>query len=208
MASLAPLLDLLPDERVQALLKARGAITVPDPARPFVLASLVRHLDAPVLAIAARGEETEQIARDVHAFLGREGAEVFPGWEVLPGAPLAPSTDTMGRRLPTLARLQAGHRFVIVTTAQGVTQLVAPPEDLELIELREGVVLDFDEISGRLVDMGYERNYIVERRGEFAIRGGILDVFPQPSDRPVRAELWGDEVSSLRQFALASQRSR
>ncbi len=59
MASLAPLLDLLPDERVRALLGARGAITVPDPARPFVLASLVRHLEAPVLAVAARGEEAE-----------------------------------------------------------------------------------------------------------------------------------------------------
>jgi transcription-repair coupling factor (superfamily II helicase) len=208
VASLAPLLDFLPDERVNALLDARGAITVPDPARPFVLASLVRHLDAPVLAVAARGEEAEQLARDVHAFLGRDGAEVFPGWEVLPGEPMAPSTDTMGRRLHALARLQAGHRFVVVTTAQGVTQLVAPPDDLELVELRPGSLVDFDELSGRLVDMGYERNYIVERRGEFAIRGGILDVFPPSSERPVRAELWGDEVSSLRQFALASQRSR
>ncbi|HEX2295306.1 MAG TPA: transcription-repair coupling factor, partial [Actinomycetota bacterium] len=198
MASLAPLLDLLPDERVQALLAARGAITVPDPARPFVLASLVRHLDAPVLAIAARGEEAEQLARDVHAFLGREGAEVFPGWEVLPGEPIDPSTDTMGRRLHALARLRAGHRFVVVTTAQGATQLVAPPGDVELIEIRPGATIDLDEISGRLVDMGYERNYIVERRGEFAIRGGILDVFPPSSERPVRAELWGDEVSSLR----------
>ncbi|HYP22062.1 MAG TPA: transcription-repair coupling factor [Actinomycetota bacterium] len=208
MASLAPLLDLLPDERVRALLSARGAITVPDPARPFVLASLVRHLDAPVLAIAARGEEAEQLARDVHAFLGREGAEVFPGWEVLPGEPIAPSTDTMGRRLHALARLRAGHRFVIVTTAQGATQLVAPPGDVELVEIRPGGTVDLDEMSGRLVDMGYERNYIVERRGEFAIRGGILDVFPPSAERPVRAELWGDEVTSLRQFALASQRSR
>ncbi|HEX2196279.1 MAG TPA: DEAD/DEAH box helicase, partial [Actinomycetota bacterium] len=208
MASLAPLLDLLPDERVQALLASRGAITVPDPARPFVLASLVRHLDAPILAIAARGEEAEGLARDVHAFLGRDGAEVFPGWEVLPGEAIAPSTDTMGRRLHALARLRAGHRFVLVTTAQGATQLVAPPGEVELVEIRPGSMVDLDEISGRLVDMGYERNYIVERRGEFAIRGGILDVFPPSSERPVRAELWGDEVTSLRQFALASQRSR
>ncbi|MDQ3951452.1 MAG: transcription-repair coupling factor [Actinomycetota bacterium] len=208
MASLAPLLDLLPDERIRALLASRGAITVPDPARPFVLASLVRHLDAPVLAIAARSEEAEQLARDVHAFLGRDGAEVFPGWEVLPGERIAPSTDTMGRRLHALARLRAGQSFVVVTTAQGATQLVAPPGDVELIEIRPGGTVDLDEVSGRLVDMGYERNYIVERRGEFAIRGGILDVFPPSSERPVRAELWGDEVTSLRQFALASQRSR
>ena len=55
--------------------------------------------------------------------------------------------------------------------------------------------------------MGYERNYLVERRGEFAIRGGIFDVFPPSSERPVRAEFWGDEITSLRHFALATQRS-
>jgi transcription-repair coupling factor (superfamily II helicase) len=97
--------------------------------------------------------------------------------------------------------------------AQGATQLVAshsrdpglfPPE---VIELAVGGDLPLEEIAGRLVAMGYERNYIVERRGEFAIRGGILDVFPPAHERPVRAELWGDEISSLRQFALASQRS-
>ena len=208
MASLAPLLDLLPDERLQALLRARSAITVPDPARPFLLAALVRHLDRPVLAITARQEEAEQLARDVHAFLGRRGADVFPGWEVLPGEPLSPSVETMGRRLNVLSRLARGDAFVVVTTSQGVTQMVAPPGDaLAPVELREGATVDLEEFTERLVEMGYDRNYIVERRGEFAVRGGIIDVFPPASERPVRAELWGDEVTSLRQFALASQRS-
>ncbi|HJR44431.1 MAG TPA: transcription-repair coupling factor [Actinomycetota bacterium] len=208
MASLAPLLDLLPDERLQALLRARSAVTVPDPARPFLLAALVRHLETPVLAITARQEEAEQLARDVHAFLGRSGADVFPGWEVLPGEPLSPSVETMGRRMHVLSRLARGDAFVVVTTSQGVTQLVAPPGDaLDPVVLTEGATVDLDTFTERLVEMGYERNYIVERRGEFAVRGGIVDVFPPASERPVRAELWGDEVTSLRQFALASQRS-
>ena len=79
MASLAPLLDLLPDERVRALVSSAAPVTVPDAARPYLLAALVRHLDRPVLAITARAEEAEQVARDVQAFLGREGADVFPG---------------------------------------------------------------------------------------------------------------------------------
>jgi transcription-repair coupling factor (superfamily II helicase) len=208
VASLQPLLDLLPEERVRALLSARGAITAPDPARPFLLAALVRHLDKPVLAITSRQEEAEHLARDVHAFLGRDGAEVFPGWEVLPGEPLSPSVETMGRRLHVLARLRRGEVFVVITTSQGATQLVAPPgESLRILTLENGGTLDLDEVSAALVDMGYERNYMVERRGEFAIRGGILDVFPPSSERPVRAELWGDEITSLRDFALASQRS-
>ncbi|MFN2389383.1 MAG: transcription-repair coupling factor [Actinomycetota bacterium] len=208
MAALTPLLDLLPDERVSALLHARAAVTVPEPARPYLLAALVRHLDRPVLAVTAHGEEAEHLARDIEAFLGPDGSEVFPGWEVLPGEPLSPSVETMGRRLNVLYRLGAGERFVIVATAQGATQLVAPPDPaVGILRLESGGRLPDADVAGRLVEMGYERNYIVERRGEFAIRGGILDVFPPASDRPVRADLWGNEITSLRRFALASQRS-
>ncbi|MGH2806892.1 MAG: transcription-repair coupling factor [Actinomycetota bacterium] len=208
MASLAPLLDLLPDERLQALLRARSAVTVPDPARPFLLAAIVRHLKTPVLAISARQEEADHLVRDVHAFLGRDGADVFPGWEVLPGEPLSPSVETMGRRLHVMSRLQRGESFVVATSAQGATQLVAPPSNLpDIIELNPGGEIEIDALTERLVELGYERNYIVERRGEFAVRGGIVDIFPPALERPVRAELWGDEITSLRQFALASQRS-
>jgi transcription-repair coupling factor (superfamily II helicase) len=183
-------------------------VTIADPARPFVLAALVRHTQRPVLAVVARAEEAEQLARDTEAFLGRGGAEVFPGWEVLPGEPVSPSVETMGRRLQVLHRLGAGDAFLVVATAQGATQLVAPLRDEGArLELRVGTEIDLDVAAARLVEMGYERNYIVERRGEFALRGGVFDVFPPAAERPVRAELWGDEVTSLRQFALASQRS-
>jgi transcription-repair coupling factor (superfamily II helicase) len=208
MASLAPLLDLLSEERIRALLGSRAAITVPDPARPFLLASLVRHLGKPLLAITARQEEAEHLVRDVHAFLGREGAEVFPGWEVLPGEPLSPSVETMGRRMHVLARLEQGEAFVVATSAQGATQLVARPQGgLPVLHLAQGTEIPLDEVAEQLVAMGYDRNYMVERRGEFAIRGGILDVFPPSCERPVRADFWGDEISELREFALASQRS-
>ncbi|MEA2497634.1 MAG: hypothetical protein QOH26_39, partial [Actinomycetota bacterium] len=208
MASLQPLLDLLPEERVRALLGARGAVTAPDAARPFLLSALVRHLDRPILAITSRADEAEHLTRDIHAFLGRDGAETFPGWEVLPGEPLSPSVETMGRRLHVLARLGRGEVFVVVTTAQGATQLVAAPgDDVRILKLENGGTVDLDQATAALVDMGYERNYMVERRGEFAVRGGILDVFPPSSERPVRVELWGDEITSLRDFALASQRS-
>ena len=208
MASLAPLLDLLPGERIDALAGTRAPVTVPEPARPFLLAALVRHLGKPVIAITARGEEADHLARDVHAFLGRDGAEVFPAWEVLPGERLSPSVETMGRRLHVLARLQRGEQFLIATTAQGATQLVArPPGETELILLEPNSTVDLEEMTERLVEMGYERNYLVERRGEFAMRGGIFDIFPPSSERPIRAEFWGDEVTSLRQFALATQRS-
>ncbi|HVF54221.1 MAG TPA: transcription-repair coupling factor [Actinomycetota bacterium] len=207
MASLQPLLGSLPEDRIEALVAQRAPVTIPEPVRPFLLAALVQHFGVPIIAITARSEEAEHLARDVHAFLGRAGAEVFPGWEVLPGEPMAPSVDTMGRRLHVLSRLAAGEAFVVAVTAQGATQLVSPPDAIEAIALREGLEIDLEPTLDRLLEMGYERNYIVERRGEFAVRGGILDVFPPACERPVRAELWGDEISSLREFALASQRS-
>ncbi|MBA2726345.1 MAG: transcription-repair coupling factor, partial [Actinobacteria bacterium] len=192
MASLRPLLELLDTERVLGLLGQRKILAAPEAVRPYLLAAMIDHLGAPLLAVTSRQEEAEHLARDIHAFLGRSGAEVFPGWEVLPGELMSPSIETMGRRLHVLARLQKGDPFVVVTTAQGATQLVAPPPGvMEMVRLAKGAVISLEEVAGRLVEMGYDRNYIVERRGEFAIRGGILDVFPPSAERPVRAELWG-----------------
>ena len=189
-------------------MSARAPVTVPEAAHPFLLAALARHLEVPVLAITGRAEEADHLARDIQAFLGRGGAEVFPAWEVLPGEPISPSVDTMGRRLDVLARLERGDNLVVVTSAQGATQLVAPPiGGLDVLTLANGSTVMLEEVTDRLVAMGYERNYMVERRGEFAVRGGILDVFPPASERPVRAELWGDEITSLRSFAVATQRS-
>ena len=206
-ASLAPLLDLLPEDELDHLLKSIEPVTVPDPARPYLLSAMVRQLRSPLLVVAARIEEAEHLVRDIQAFLGPDRAEVFPGWEVLPGEPISPSVETMGRRLDVMARLARGEEIVVVATAQSVTQLVAPASDLDILELDVGATIDLIDISERLVAMGYERNYTIERRGEFAVRGGILDVFPPATERPIRAELWGDEISSLRRFALSSQRS-
>ena len=207
MSALAPLLELLPDGELNEMLAVEGALTVPEAARPYLIAAIVKRTDAPLLVVAARIEDAEHLARDLQAFLGPDGAEVFPGWEVLPGEPMSPSVETMGRRLDVMARLARGDRIAVVATAQSATQLVSPQGALDVIELRPQHSLDLDEVSERLVEMGYERNYTIEGRGEFAIRGGILDVFPPAADRPVRAELWGDEISSLRRFALSSQRS-
>ena len=207
-APLLGTLEWLPADALAELIGVDAPLTVPEPARPYLLAAMVRHLDAPVLTICSRTEEAEHLVTDVRAYLGPHGAESLPGWEVLPGESVSPSVDAMGRRVHALSRLARGDRFVLVATAQGVTQLVAAlPDEMRPIEVRVGVELELEELSARLVEMGYERNYIVERRGEFAIRGGIVDIFCPAADRPSRMEFWGDEVTSLRQFALASQRS-
>ena len=140
----------------------------------------------------------------------------FPAWETLPHERLSPAQDTVGRRLAVLRRLvhpQAGAAGqgpvrVIVAPVRSVLQpQVKGLADLEPVALREGDTIDLDDLVRRLASAAYHRVDLVERRGEFAVRGGIVDVFPPTLDHPRRIELWGDEVEEIRAFAVADQRT-
>jgi transcription-repair coupling factor (superfamily II helicase) len=97
---------------------------------------------------------------------------------------------------------------VVVTTTRSLLQPMAPDvADIEPVTLTVGAEAEFDALIARLVDLAYTRVDMVGKRGEFAVRGGILDVFPPTAEHPVRAEFWGDEVSEMRMFAVADQRS-
>jgi len=79
--------------------------------------------------------------------------------------------------------------------------------DLEPVELRTGATADLDQVVRRLADIAYARTDLVTKRGEFAVRGGILDVFPPTEEHPLRVEFWGDEIEEIRSFAVADQRT-
>ncbi len=97
---------------------------------------------------------------------------------------------------------------VVVTTTRSLLQPMAPDlAEIEPVTLTAGAEAEFDAVIARLVDLAYTRVDMVGKRGEFAVRGGILDVFPPTAEHPVRAEFWGDEVSEMRMFAVADQRS-
>src|SRR5690242_17354231 len=118
----------------------------------------------------------------------------------------------MGRRLRVMWRLRAGDESVlpaiIVAPVRALVQRLGPHvEDVEPIIVRPGQQLDRDELVARLVERGYRREYQVEARGEVAVRGSIVDVYPGTSDHPVRIDLWGDEVDRLSYFSVADQRS-
>ena len=121
----------------------------------------------------------------------------------------------LGRRVEVLRRLArpddasyGSPLRVIVTTVRSLVQPMAPGlGEIEPITLRVGTEIDFDSVLVRLVEMAYSRVDMVGKRGEFAVRGGILDLFSPTADHPVRIEFWGDEVSELRYFSVADQRS-
>ena len=226
--TLSGLLDALrPDPGLTALLEAARAgvvgavdVVVPPGARPAVLAALAvaepRGAGRPLLVVTATGREAEDVAAALRCYLPPESVAEFPAWETLPHERLSPRADTVGRRLAVLRRL--AHPSVDDPVAGPVSVLVAPVRavmqpvvrglgDLQPVGLRVGVEVPLDDVVEALVGAAYVRTDMVERRGDFAVRGGILDVFPPTENHPLRVEFWGDTVEEVRWFSVADQRS-
>ncbi|MGP4112241.1 transcription-repair coupling factor [Streptomyces sp. 4N509B] len=188
----------------------------PPAARPLAVAALARAAERPVLAVTATGREAEDLAAALRSLLPPDGVVEYPAWETLPHERLSPRADTVGRRLAVLRRL--AHPSADDPTAGPVSVVVAPirsvlqPQvrglgELRPVALRSGDSADLGEITEALAAAAYSRVELVEKRGEFAVRGGILDVFPPTEEHPLRVEFWGDDVEEIRYFKVADQRS-
>ncbi|MEV6200586.1 transcription-repair coupling factor [Streptomyces sp. NPDC051771] len=188
----------------------------PAAARPFAVAALARDSGRPVLAVTATGREAEDLAAALRSLLDPDTVVEYPSWETLPHERLSPRSDTVGRRLAVLRRLAhpspddpaAGPVSVVVAPIRSVLQpQVKGLGDLEPVALRSGATADLNDIVEGLAAAAYSRVELVEKRGEFAVRGGILDVFPPTEEHPLRIEFWGDDVEEIRYFKVADQRS-
>ncbi|BBZ08815.1 transcription-repair-coupling factor [Mycolicibacterium doricum] len=184
----------------------------PASARLFVTAALAQA--GPLLAVTATGREADDLTAELRGVLG-DSAALFPSWETLPHERLSPGVDTVGARMMLLRRLahpddpRLGPPLrVVVTTARSLAQpMAAGLAEVEPVTLAVGTEIEFEQVIARLVGLAYTRCDMVAKRGEFAVRGGILDVFPPTAEHPVRVEFWGDEISEMRMFAVADQRS-
>ncbi|MER5847903.1 transcription-repair coupling factor [Streptomyces sp. NPDC002012] len=188
----------------------------PPAARPFAVAALARETDRTVLAVTATGREAEDLAAALRTLLPPDTIAEFPSWETLPHERLSPRSDTVGRRLAVLRRLahprkddpETGPVKVVVAPVRSVLQpQVKGLGDLEPVALRIGQSADLGKTVDALAAAAYSRVELVEKRGEFAVRGGILDVFPPTEEHPLRVEFWGDDVEEIRYFKIADQRS-
>ncbi|NBE81412.1 transcription-repair coupling factor [Micromonospora rubida] len=172
----------------------------------------------PVLAVTATSREADDLASALGSLLPAEQVAVYPSWETLPHERLSPRSDTVGRRLAVLRRLahpdaadahgRTGPLRVVVAPVRSLLQpQLKGLGDLEPVRLAAGDEADLEDVARRLIDMAYARVDLVTKRGEFAVRGGILDVFPPTDEHPSRVEFWGDEVEEIRTFAVADQRT-
>ncbi|ANI41681.1 transcription-repair coupling factor [Mycolicibacterium vaccae] len=229
---IAGLVDLaLRDPSLQEIVRRAGDrpadldLVGPASARVFVASALAQ--TGPLLVVTATGREADDLTAELRGVFG-DAAALFPSWETLPHERLSPGVDTVGARMMLLRRLahpddaRLGPPLrVVVTAARSLVQPMAqhPGRDEETapVTLTVGAepdvaagaapAADFDSVVARLVDLAYSRVDMVGKRGEFAVRGGILDVFPPTAEHPVRIEFWGDEVSEMRMFSIADQRS-
>jgi len=211
--ALSDLIPMLADESalVSILGRKEGSIVIPEPARAITIASLATRSDRrPVVVAVSTTAEAERLVHDLGAFLGAGDVELFPAWETLPFERVSPAFDTMGRRSRVLWRLSEPERApaVIVAPVRALVQRLGPHVgESDPITVGVGDVADPVELIGQLVAFGYRREVQVEHRGEVAVRGSILDVYPSTADAPIRIDLWGDEVDRLTEFSIADQRS-
>ena len=188
------------------------ALVGPASARVYVASALAQ--GGPLLVVTATGREADDLTAELQGVFG-DSVAMFPSWETLPHERLSPGVDTVGARLMLLRRLshpddeRLGPPLrIVVTTARSLLQPMAPDiADVEPVTLTVGAEQEFDSVIAHLVELAYTRVDMVGKRGEFAVRGGILDVFPPTAEHPVRIEFWGDEVSEMRMFSVADQRS-
>ena len=191
-----------------------GCVVAPAGARIPLIASMAQRRDKTIYVVVPTGREAEETASALRAWV--EDVEVFPSWETLPHERLSPQVDTMAQRIAVLRRLihpqsgdeHAGALNVVVIPVRALMQpIIHGIADRAPVRVKAGDIVDLPNLARELEDLGYTRVDMVEQRGQFSVRGGILDVFPPQEAHPLRIELWGDEVDEIRAFSLSDQRT-
>jgi transcription-repair coupling factor (superfamily II helicase) len=181
-----------------------------DAAKPAALAALLRDESAPVILLTARPTRARTLAEELPAWLGDSSRVLyFPERDVLPYERLATDVTTVRDRLAALQALDEGKPVIVVACAIAVAQRTLSVENLReaRITLETGRSIEMDDLIRELDVLGYENEPMVDAPGQFSHRGGIVDVFPPLADNPVRIELFGDEIESIRHFRIDTQRT-
>ncbi|CAN5133273.1 transcription-repair coupling factor [soil metagenome] len=216
-------------EKALGFARRNADFSLIDGLRAPLLGALLERRDGPqaLLAIVATGRDSEALRAALACYVPTATIIEFPAWETLPHERLSPSAETVGKRIRALRDLKAwsaraehtsadqkstdaapGPIIVVASVRAALQPLADNLTSIEPVELvAGGRGYDLPALSTRLVDLAYSRVDMVTRRGEFAVRGGILDVFAPTDEHPLRLEFFGDELEQIRQFSVSDQRS-
>ncbi len=184
-----------------------GHLSLGRPAWAVVLAALARRCGQPLLVVPARDEEARDLVTDLEALLGPLAVALWPSRGAVSGGAVGISPHLVGLRARALGVLGAPGRVVVASTPALMERVPARDVRADEVVLEPGMRIDMDALVDRLAGVGYERVPQVEERGEMAVRGGLLDVYPSTADGPVRIDWFGDEVESLRAFSPFTQKT-
>src|SRR5918994_1820175 len=188
------------------------------PVRPYLLAAMLEHpdgpADRPALVVTADDRSARDLASDLQAFVAPRRVHLYPSRGTGYLSHVAPPPHLAGLRVAAINALAGagedgtGPPPVVVAGAVALAEAVPDPElRPDGLTLHAGESVDLGDVAELLAEAGYERAEQVEERGQFAIRGDIMDAFPATSERAVRVELFGDEIESMRWFSTFTQRS-
>jgi len=196
---------------------ANVELVAPSSLYPLIIAKLAQQQrDESLLILTSTGRAAEELAQAMSSFMDPASVAVFPSWETLPHERLSPSPDTVGTRMAVLRRLsnpKVGDPFeppisVLIASVRAALQpVVSDLGHYAPVRIQVGDTAELTATVSQLVDYGYDRVDLVERRGQIAVRGGILDIFPPTEEHPLRLEFWGDDIEEIRYFAVSDQRS-
>ncbi len=202
------------DPQTAALERDGGRAFVSQTLRPYLVAALLQREPArPAIVVAGDDRAARDLAAALRTWLEPRTVRYYPSRGVTYQSHLAPPPHLVGLRIAALDALREeiepdSEAPVVVVSAVALSEKVPDPElRPHGFVLKMGELMDLDETARDLVAAGYERVDQVEDRGQFAIRGGLLDLFPATEDRAVRVDLFGDEIESLRWFSTFTQRS-
>ncbi len=178
---------------------------MPPGLRAITAARLAQKASGVVLVVLPGERDAEELVDDLALFM--DGPLLLPAWGTLPFEHVSPNVATMAMRTQARHAIRtAAPGTVVVTSVRGAVQRLSPGT-VDPVTVTAGEERDFDDLVAQLAATGYVRTDRVEARGEFAVRGGIIDVAPPEGGDPVRIEFWGDEVTEIRTFTVTGQRS-
>ncbi|MEY4419129.1 MAG: hypothetical protein RIR15_451, partial [Actinomycetota bacterium] len=181
-------------------------IVAPQALYPFLLAA--RASSHPLLIVTSSSRSSEDLVNELRELY--DNVMEFPAWETLPHERLSPRSDTIAKRIQTLYALKEQQSFnpIVVTPVRGaIHRIISDLGSVPLMKLEIGKEQSLDELVRHLSALAYSRTDLVERRGEFAVRGGIVDLFLPLSNHPIRIDFFGDEIEDLSYFEVADQRT-
>ena len=179
-------------------------------SKAFLIALAQEKSKKSILVITGAGPEEFKLFNDI-PFFSQEKIVELPAWETLPSENIAPSPDIVGSRITALSTIASEQNPVIVLSSlQGCLQKTLSRKSIhsQKLSLSIGQKISFTSLVEKLQTMGYERKSLAVDKGEFAVRGGIIDLFPVTNSEPFRIEFWGDEIESIRVYDPTSQKSQ